>query len=254
MPRPKAGEQVDKARITLSTPLERNSPTTEVARRIISEVAGGHLKPGARLPSERQLSESLGIGRSTVREAIATLDLLGIVDVRPGAGTFIKEATSELLPESIEWGLLLGRARTLHLAEARRHIEAILAQLAAERATPEGLVALRECYEKMASLTGTPPKFVKADIAFHLQLALMAENTALADILRSVRSLLEVWIRRAVYSRATVLDTLAEHEAVLLAVEKKDPQAAHLAMTRHMEAAARRLEHSLATDRPAQTP
>ena len=228
-----------------AAPLERSSPTAEVAKRIIAHVESGDLKPGTRLPSERQLSELLGVGRSTVREAIATLDLLGILNVRPGAGTFIKNATSDLLPDSIKWGLLLGRPRTLHLIEARRHIEAILAQLAAERVTPESAAKLRDCYRKMEAATSSRARFVKADIAFHLQIAAMADNSVLTDMLRSVRTLLEVWIRRAIDSAEELRGTLNEHQAILVAVEAGDGKTAHAAMTRHMAFAAGRLQRSL---------
>lgn len=229
----------------LSAPLERTSPTAEIARRIVAQVSGGHLKPGARLPSERQLAESLGTGRSSIREAIAALDLLGILEVRPGAGTFIREATSELLPESIEWGLMLGQQRTLDLVEARRYIETVLASLAAERATPTGVAKLRLCFDRMEQNVRRPEKFVKADVAFHLQLATMADNSILSDILRSIRALLEVWIRRAVDGEDDLYPTLDEHRGVLHAVEAHDPAAAEEAMRAHMDSAGHRLNVSL---------
>ena len=93
----------------------------------------GVLLPGDRLPSERELSRTFGVGRSAVRDALKPLTLLGIIDVRQGDGTYLRATESELLPKAVEWGLLLGQPGALDLVEARRHIEVALATLAAQR-------------------------------------------------------------------------------------------------------------------------
>ncbi|MEV0354153.1 GntR family transcriptional regulator [Nonomuraea sp. NPDC050680] len=92
----------------------------DIARQLLSQLLSGHLAPGTRLPSERQLSETLGVGRSTVREALKALDVLGIIEVRQGDGTYLRQSTSSLLPSAIEWGLMLGQPQVLDLIEASK--------------------------------------------------------------------------------------------------------------------------------------
>lgn len=81
--------------------LPAGSPVTEVARRLLDLFTGGGIAPGTRLPPERQLAATLEVGRSAVREALAALEILGIVDVRPGSGTYLRGSASDLLPQTL---------------------------------------------------------------------------------------------------------------------------------------------------------
>ena len=96
------------------------------------------------MPSERQLAEAFGVGRSAMREAIKALSLIGLVEVRQGDGTYLRKADSALLPEVIEWGLLLGERRTMDLVEARQEIEIVIAGLAARRRTEQDIEDLTQ--------------------------------------------------------------------------------------------------------------
>lgn len=111
------------------------SPASVVARQLVSLLTAGELAPGSRLPSERILSERLGVGRSAVREALAALEILGIVQIRPGSGTYLRGGTSDLLPTTLSWGLMLASNRTRELLEIRSSLERTAAILAAQRAT-----------------------------------------------------------------------------------------------------------------------
>ena len=111
-------------------------------RLLLDYLLAGNVSPGTRLPSERQLAEELGVGRSVVREALKSLGLLGLVEVRQGDGTYLRRVESELLPRVIEWGLLLGERRTADLIEARQHLEVVTAQLAAARRDDDDVAAL----------------------------------------------------------------------------------------------------------------
>jgi DNA-binding FadR family transcriptional regulator len=232
-------------------PVARTTSTSEVAHRILAQVTNGTLTPGSRLPSERVLAESLKVGRSTVREALAALDLLGIIETRQGAGNFIRESSSDLLPQSIEWGLMLGRPRTLDLVEARHHLEIINAGLAAERGDEEQRERLLASFESMIHLAGAPADFVEADVAFHFEIASMAGNSVLSDILSSVRSLLQVWVTRAAAGKEHTLDTLNEHRAIMDAVINHDSDAARAAMAAHMDRAGARLQESIRSEAQA---
>jgi GntR family transcriptional regulator, transcriptional repressor for pyruvate dehydrogenase complex len=231
-------------------PIQRDSPVSQVARRLLDEVMEGGHHPGSRLPSERRLAEGLGVGRSAIREAIAVLEVLGIVEVRVGSGTYVRGTISDLLPQAIDWGLLLGERQTRDLVETRQHLEAVTARLAAERATDTDVVLLHHRLDRMRETAESVAEFIEADVEFHLEVARITGNTVLRDILHSVRALLRVWIQRAVGADGDTAATLAEHVAVFEAIERKDPDAAAREMWTHMESASARLERSLSEGRP----
>lgn len=234
------GEPVDEIAAALSV-VPSGSPVSEVARRLLDLFTSGSIAPGTRLPPERQLSASLGVGRSAVREALAALEILGIVDVRPGSGTYLRGAASELLPQTLRWGLLIGERNTAQLLELREGLEIFVARLAAARADDATVARLERSATGMRESIGDLVAFAKADLDFHHVLAEAAGNDTLTDHVHVVRSLLQVYADRAVHDPAQAERALAEHEAVLSAVRAGDPDAAASAMAVHMATATARL-------------
>lgn len=235
---------------SLLRPVVRESSVSEVAKRLLDHLSEGNLKPGTRLPAERQLADALGVARSSVRGALSALDVLGIIEIRPGSGSYVREGTSEFLPRAINWGLMLGQRRTQDLVEVRTFMEGMSARLAADRASAEDIERLAGHLERMREAGTDVKAFIDADIAFHLETANIARNTVLSDILHSIRALLQVWMERAGDIEGTVSGTLHEHGAVLDAIRAGDPEAADVAMAEHMRLASERLNLSLREDRP----
>lgn len=230
----------------------RESVSVELTRKLVDHlVRDGQLQPGDRLPSERQLAEMLGIGRAAVREALKSLAFLGLIEVRQGAGSYVREPDSELLPQIIEWGMLLGERKVMDLIEARSYIETAVASLAAERHDEDDLRTIERHLNAMSDAT-TTSEFVDADIAFHLALADAARNSVFSDILSSVQSLLRVWITRVIDEAGTTEPTHSEHFAVFGAVSVGDGAAASIAMQRHMDHAASALLRTLEQDQETQ--
>jgi GntR family transcriptional regulator, transcriptional repressor for pyruvate dehydrogenase complex len=222
----------------------REPISSEITRRLVDYLISGEIQPGGLLPSERSLAESLGVGRSHVRQAVKSLVVLGLIDVRQGAGTYLKRTDSPLLPLALEWGLLLGSKSTADLIDARRQLEVVLAGLAAEARTDEQLVEMHRLLSIMERTAGTD-EFVDADVALHLQITMAAGNQSLLQIMRAIRTLLEVWVHRVAYSPGTAPPTWAEHAAVVHAIEESDPSAAREAMEYHMARALDRLQDTL---------
>lgn len=185
------------------------------------------------------------MGRSAVRETLAALEVLGMVESRPGSGTYLRDNSSDLLPAVINWGLALGQSRTLDLFEARAELEVITARLAAERACPPDVERLQSRFDRMIETKGSLNSFIDADVAFHLEVANIAGNTALNEILHSVSGLLRVWVGRAVRAEGDTASTLAEHGNVLAAIRAGDHVAAQSTMKTHMTLASVRLRRSL---------
>ena len=227
----------------------REPISSEITRRLIDYLISGEIQPGELLPSERRLAESLGVGRSHVRQAVKSLAVLGLIDVRQGAGTYLRRTDSPLLPLALEWGLLLGAKGTADLIEARRQLEVLLAGLAAERRTDEQLVEMHRLLSVMEQSAGTD-EFVDADVALHLQITMAAGNQSLLQVMRAIRTLLEVWVYRVAHTPGTAPPTWAEHSAVVHAIEDRDPSTARQAMEHHMAGALGRLQETL-SDRDA---
>lgn len=221
--------------------LPAGTPSAEVARRLLDLFTSGSIAPGTRLPPERQLAASLEVGRSAVREALAALEILGVVDVRPGSGTYLRGSMSELLPQSLSWGVLLGSRDTAELIEVRGALEIYAARLAAARMTPDALARLGAHLERMRTTSADLKHFVEADLQFHRELALATDNNVLLELLQVIRSLLRVWVDRAVTEPSEVHDAIAEHTAVFEAISAGDGDAAASAMAAHMATAGKRL-------------
>jgi GntR family transcriptional repressor for pyruvate dehydrogenase complex len=229
-------------RIDLSS---RETLTMEISRRLLDYFLSGEVEPGGRIPSERRLAESLGVGRSLVREALKSLHLLGLLEVRQGDGTYLKRTDSELLPQVIEWGLLLGVRPALDLVEARAHLEVAVAGLAAERRDAQALDDLRELLTTMRESSDNPLRFVEADVGFHLRVAEAAGNVVLSDMLSGVSALLRVWIRRVVEAAGRTGPSYKDHLPIFEAIERGDRAAAIAAMAAHMESASARLKATI---------
>src|ERR1700753_2973202 len=152
------------------------SPVSAVAPGLLAYFTSGEVEPGTRLPPERQLAASLGVGRSAVREALPALDMLGVVSIRPGSGTYLRGTASELLPETLSWGLIIGASRTRALIAVRGELEVMAARLAVPRATEQDLAQLEQHVATMRRTVQQPSRFIEADLKFHLHLARLADN------------------------------------------------------------------------------
>lgn len=229
------------------TALPSSTPVSEIAQRLLDLFTSGSVEAGTRLPPERQLAATLGVGRSAVREALAALEILGIVDVRPGSGTYLRGAASDLLPQTLRWGLLIGERNTAELLELREGLEIYVARLAAKRADAAALDAMRQSVADMRRHLDALDEgrnaaaFAAADARFHDTLAQAADNAALKDMLHVVRSLLRVYADRAVTDADAARVAVAEHDDVLAAVAAGDENGAAAAMAQHMATASARL-------------
>ncbi|MET7689913.1 FCD domain-containing protein [Streptomyces sp. NPDC005483] len=159
----------------------RPSPLVEqAAERLREQIATGHWPVGTRLPGETTLAKELGVGRSTVREALRALAGAGLVRPRQGAGVFViaKEAVQD-------WPTRLRRAAVTDVYEVRMAVEVHAARLAARRRTPEDVAAMELALEgRRAASASSDAAFVDADITFHATVVAAAHNPVLADLFR----------------------------------------------------------------------
>ncbi|MCI2239108.1 FCD domain-containing protein [Paenibacillus sp. TRM 82003] len=222
-------------------PVPPGSAAAEVAGALLDLLTGGAMRPGDRLPGERILADRLGVGRSAVREGLAALQVLGVVEIRVGSGSYLRSTTSELLPRSLTWGLLVGAESTEHLLEVRSGLERQAAVQAAASPREVDLLELDAHLDEQRRSRDDVEAFVTADMRFHRTVARMAGNPVLEDLLSTSRALLRVWAERYV-KRATDFEaTVAEHAAVAAAIRAGDQARAGEAMETHMRTASARL-------------
>ncbi|MDN5685628.1 MAG: FadR family transcriptional regulator [Brachybacterium sp.] len=217
------------------------SPSSAVTYRLLDLLLGESMRPGDRLPGERALAEELGVGRSAVREAISALEVLGVVETRAGSGTYLRSGTSELLPSTLSWSLLMDQDRTTELNVVRGALERSAAQLAALSATTAQKEELGRLVDEQRAAADDAEGYVAADVAFHRVLAEMGGNSLVTELLATTRTLLRVWFDRAVDNREDIDRAISEHGEIARAVVAGDAIAAGEAMEQHMATAAERI-------------
>jgi GntR family transcriptional repressor for pyruvate dehydrogenase complex len=251
---PLASITTDELSAALGGSVTNTTAVAEVARRLLDYFTGDAIQPGDRLPPERQLAASMNVGRSAVREALAALELLGVVTVRPGSGTYLRGRASELLPQTLSWGLLIGAPKTRELIDVRHGLEVQAARRAATSVDAEALRVLQGHLAEMESRTTDFERFVAADLGFHQAIAAAADNSLLDDMLQSIRSLIRVWVERALNDSTDAQLTCNEHRAILDALASGNADEAAAAMSAHMDSAAARLTPTLEEHREDRRP
>lgn len=202
----------------------RHGPVVPQVEALLREMLrDGRWQVGDRLPNEVQLAADLGVGRSSVREAVRLLARDGLLDVRHGSGTYVA------VPD------VLRRARTLEIYEVRRALEVEAARLAAERVRPEDLETLRaRLRERQDHLTSDPAAFVRADLDFHRAIVELSGNAVLLGLYDSTMPALAEVLTEMMASEQ-VPDVSGAHAGLLDALVRRDAQAAITATVEHLE-------------------
>lgn len=206
-----------------------------VAQQIQRLIVDGALRPGERLPPERELSARLGVSRSSVRDAIRILELAGLVVPRQGEGTVVADLSPESVAAPIAGILVRKRELLAELLDVRKMIEPALAARAAERATDEDLARLEEVLARQEAKARRGESTVDEDGEFHYQLALAARNGVVRSILDVLMHLLRETRARSLQTPGRPRRSLDGHRRILEAIRRRDPRAAEAAIRRHLE-------------------
>jgi len=208
--------------------------------------------PGVRLPTERELCDRLGVGRSTLREALRSLTFIGAIRPRQGAGTYVTAVEDQTIEKLISLGITLQRATVQEIIEARRVLEIEAVRMAAERHTESDREDLEAIMREMSASSKEPTRASRCDLQYHVKLASASHNAVLVHFINGMRALLEIWMNKAVSRRPIVEEIIREHNSVLEAVFRRDPDQAAARMNLHLANAADRLfsvvgkDHSMA--------
>lgn len=207
------------------------SVVVDIIDQIKALVRASHYGPGTRLPSERDLAVQLGVSRPSVREALRTLALMGVLDTRQGSGTQIAGTGSNLLKAPFEFLILLEQPSLAELYEARELIEVFLAGRAAERHRPQELDALAAALGALRDAVAAPDHWVGANLRFHRAIWAAAHHRVLERIMNSLQDgiLLCSESSRAGL-RNNLRKALALHEAIFEAIRLRKADDARRAM------------------------
>jgi DNA-binding FadR family transcriptional regulator len=221
-------------------PVSRVTLGEQVAAQLSDQIAQGRWKAGERLPSETELCIAMNVGRSTLREALKALAFVGMVQVRPGEGTFVIEESALLIERIMANGILKSDKEVQDIGEARLMLESESAALAAERADPQALVRLDELMVEMTqSLADDGADFVDLDLEFHLAIARCANNQILYELLNAIRPVLKEWISKSQELPGIQENALKQHARILAAIKRQDPDKSKHEMRAHLQTCGR---------------
>lgn len=207
----------------------------------------GELKPGDRLPPEKDLSERLGISRSSLRESVKALELLNVLNVRQGDGTYVTSLEPRLLLEAVSFVVDFHHDESLlELFEVRRILEPAAAAMAAVRVDDAGIAALRELMTHVDENTSVED-LVAHDLAFHRSISILGGNSYLVSLLDGLSShtvRARVW--RGLTEDRAVSRTLLEHTQIIDALARHDPDTVRAWATVHISGVEHWLREALA--------
>jgi GntR family transcriptional regulator, transcriptional repressor for pyruvate dehydrogenase complex len=212
----------------------RSTLVDDTADKIRQMIFSGEIKPGELLPSRKELAEQFDVGISTIHEAVQSLSTVGLVESRPGKGTWVRHNALESV---IHPSIIINRfgeidAETIY--EARLFIEMALAELAARKATPEDVEQIWAALSEAHKVIADDEDFVSADWDFHLAIAEAAHNKLLQAFYHLARELLLDFIEDAIRLPNVKEEATEYHVTQAQAIEQHDPEKARQAALDHM--------------------
>jgi GntR family transcriptional repressor for pyruvate dehydrogenase complex len=205
----------------------------EIFNQIKSQISGGMLKPGDRLPPERELVKEFGVSRPSLREALNSLAATGFLEVK-GKRTFIKSVASESMQDPLSLLIKTDTQKIFDLIEVRKALEAWGAFLAAQRATEEDIKQLENILEEMRKAFEEGRSWEKQDADFHLGMAQATHNTIQTHMMSTIYDLLRESVARVFKDRAKVKKLLDQHYRIFSAIKNHSPEKARERTLEHL--------------------
>ena len=214
-------------------PLRRSRLYEEVVERLRELIDVQGLEPGDRLMSERELAERLGVSRTSVRQALTALEVMGLVRIRHGGGVFLARRPSDVVP-TLAHELLDRYERLPAVIEVREAIETQTSRLAARRREEQDLIAMRSAVEEMEAAIESGGEPADADAAFHAAIVRAARNPLLARLWQDLAEPIDQTRRASLARPGRPRRSLAAHRAILEAIEHQDEEGAATSMREHL--------------------
>ncbi|PLX92136.1 MAG: FadR family transcriptional regulator [Desulfuromonas sp.] len=220
-------------------PIRPKKISEEIVTQIKALIAKGELRPGERIPSERDLASLLGVSRPSVREAIMVLEAMGFLESRQGGGTFVRALTETTIADPLARLMESKDPRMLHaLTEVRMGLESWSAYLAALQAEASDIDELHRLYGEMETQSAHGGWDADTDTQFHYAITAATHNTVQIHLLDTIHSLFHATIQTALvefYSKNGYREKLlAQHKEILDAISERDPERARQSMLDHL--------------------
>ncbi len=218
-----------------------------IVEQIKNLIVSGNLKPGDKLPSEKELSEMFQVSRTSVREALCALDMAGLLEVRPGGGAFVRHSNPNDILESLSFALILEKEKIRDIMEVRRGLEIEAAGLAAERATPENLKKMEEALAQMETDLAEGAPGDESDLKFHYSIIEATQNPLLLRVMNTIYDTMNQTLRitRNLWLQSpssTPRRLLEEHRQIYKAIKSKNDKEAKKIMSKHIQKVLTELE------------
>ena len=208
----------------------------DIVRQVKALIADGHLKSGDRLPPERDLAESFRVSRTSVREALRSLQSRGLIEIRAGEGAFVRDVSVEALIEPLALVILPYREAVGELFEARRLLEPAIAAMAARRATRDELAEMERILAEQAREVARGRTGMAQDSALHAAIAAAAHNRAIVRIVNALVDLLAQSREEILHTPGRPRRSHQDHRRILGAISRRDEAGARRAMLDHLAA------------------
>ncbi|OLN30215.1 FadR/GntR family transcriptional regulator [Desulfosporosinus metallidurans] len=219
-------------------PIKTRKIYEQIVDQIGQLVAEGQLKPGDRLPSERELVERFQVSRASIREAISALEMMGLIEVRSGEGTYIREVNIDSVVAPLAWMLFIEKDTDLELYEARKILEVQAAGLAAERAEDDEMSDMFEALEIMRVDLQKQLLGEEADHHFHYAIARATHNKILFRLMNTISDTMQKTLkssRSKLYEDTNSPERLyKEHLLIYEAIKNHDAESAQKLMLAHL--------------------
>lgn len=219
-------------------PVQPSRLYEQIAEQIKVRILNGDLKDGDQLPTERELAERFGVSRVVVREAMKTLAQNGLVEIRPGRGTFVVSDASRAVKDSLDWMIRVGQAGTFaNLIQARELLEPPIAALAARNATQEQIGEMEKVVNSMeqALNVGNLDAYIEADLGFHMLLASSTGNPLFPILINPIVDLQQEQRKHMFRVSGAPFRGQRHHKRILAAISLHAPELAYNEMTEHLK-------------------
>ncbi len=214
--------------------IRKNRVHEEVAKQI-ERLIVQKLQPGDKLPGERELAEMLGVSRSSIRDAIRRLEIVGLVEPRQGAGTVVREISTATLVSPLANVIAHRRQLVGELLDFRRMLEPPLAARAATHASNGEIAGMDEILRRQDKKVRRGELAVEEDTEFHYRIALASGNSVVLKVMDVVMDLLRETRSRSLQTEGRPQKSLAGHKRILAAMKRRDAAAAETAMRVHIQ-------------------
>jgi len=211
----------------------------EVAEALHEAIRNGQLKPGDKLNSVEQLAENFSVGRSAIREALSALKAMGLIEMKQGEGTYVKQFDAENITFPLSTAMLMNKEDVKNLLEVRKIIEVGAAAVAASKRNEESLEKMKAALDEMKVSCGNKELGEKSDMDFHLALAASTQNPLVSHLLLHVSDLMQETMKETrrllLFSKWTTTEKLyEEHVEIYHAVLEQNGEKARKAMLTHL--------------------